>query len=416
MNASPRRNSLAGALAFAIGVPLGVGILWAVLEGPWRETEWKRYFEHSVEQTEVILFCCALTALIGKLLTCVRQRSLQQREFLPKWNGKAIPAANAKALLDQVVHQPRAVQESWLGRRIVAVLDFVRSRGTANDLDDQLRTLADNDALAQESSFALLRLVIWAIPILGFLGTVIGITGAIAGVTPETLEQSLSGVTQGLSTAFDCTALALALTMILMFISYVAERLEQNLLKRVDDYVDAELAHRFERTGPESSPIIEALRHNSENLVRTAEQLVVKQAALWTQSVEALERRFNEAAPRQLEQMQRALEQAFEATVIRHAQQLRQTEEKFLTRSQALLEGLTLTAEKLRLQAAGLAQLQDNEAQLLRLQDALNSNLAAVANTGSFDQAVQSLTAAIHLLTSRAGGLVPPRVGAKPAA
>jgi MotA/TolQ/ExbB proton channel family protein len=416
MNASPRRNSLAGALAFAVGAPLGVGVLWAVLEGPWRDTEWKRYFEHLVEQTEVILFCCALTALLGKLLACLRQRSLQQREPLPKWNGKAVPAANAKALLDQVVHQPRSLRESWLGRRVVAILDFVRSRGAANELDDQLRTLADNDALAQESSFALLRLVIWAIPILGFLGTVIGITGAIAGVTPETLEQSLSGVTQGLSTAFDCTALALALTMILMFFTYVAERFEQNLLGRVDAYVDAELAHRFERTGPESSPIIEALRHNSDSLVHTAEQLVAKQAVLWTQSIETMERRFQEAAPRQLDQMQRALEQAFEASVARHAQQLRQTEEKFFARSQALLEGLTLTSEKLRLQAAGLAQLQDNESQLLRLQEALNSNLAAVANTGSFDQAVQSLTAAIHLLTSRASAALPPRVATKPAA
>src|SRR5207237_4393940 len=134
-----------------------------------------------------------------------RERRALAHQPLPHWDGNAVPAAEAKSLLQKLAQQPRRVQASWLGRRIENVLDFVHSRGTANELDDQLRTLADNDALGQEASFSLLRLIIWVIPILGFLGTVVGITGAIAGVTPETLEQSLRGVTKGLSTAVDAT-------------------------------------------------------------------------------------------------------------------------------------------------------------------------------------------------------------------
>ena len=87
-------------------------------------------------------------------------------------------------------------------------------RGSADELDDQLRNLADTDALALESSYALTRFITWAIPIIGFLGTVLGITGAISGVTPEVLEKSLSTVTDGLALAFDTTALALGLTML----------------------------------------------------------------------------------------------------------------------------------------------------------------------------------------------------------
>ena len=415
MSQSPPR-SLAGAAVFVIGVPLGIGVLWALLEGPGRDTPWKRYFEHPVEQTEVVLFCCALTALAVKLFSWWRERRALRRELLPSWTGQAVPAQLALALRQRIVGEAGRAPNTWLARRIVSVLDFVQSRGSANELDDQLRTLADNDAIQQDASFSLTRLIIWAIPILGFLGTVIGITGAIAGVDPATLEQSLSEVTGGLSTAFDTTALALFLTMVLMFSAYVVERLEQGVLQQVDAYVDAELAHRFERTGPESSPVVEALRQNSLSLMRTAEQFVERQAALWSQSLEKIEGRWSEAGAKQFAQMQDALDKAFENALARHAQHLQQTEEKFLARSQALLEGLSQTAEQLRLQAAGLAQLQDNEGQLLRLQEALNNNLAAVANTGAFDEAVQSLTAAIHLLTTRVSATPPLRISNKPAA
>ena len=63
--------------------------------------------------------------------------------------------------------------------------------------------------------YALIRTITWAVPILGFLGTVIGITMAIANITPDKLEASLPEVTAGLAVAFDTTALSLALSMLL---------------------------------------------------------------------------------------------------------------------------------------------------------------------------------------------------------
>ena len=64
--------------------------------------------------------------------------------------------------------------------------------------------------------------------------------------------------------------------------------------------------------------------------------------------------------------------------------------------------------ERLTLQAQMLVQLQSGEAQLVRLQETLQQNLASLAGTGAFEQAVQSLTAAIHLLTARVGATPAP--------
>jgi len=421
-NAVPRnRRSLANMGAFIFGLPAGIGILAFLLSLP-EGTEARRYVHHPVERVEVILFCCAMGALLGKVFAQWRERKAFRRELLPAWNGQPVAVTEAGTLrsgLNKV-----GMYKTYLVRRAGAVLDFVKSRGSANELDDQIRALADNDTMALEGSYAYIRLIIWAIPILGFLGTVLGITGAISGVTPEILEKSLSTVTDGLALAFDTTALALGLTMILMFVNSTVDRLEQRTLESVDRYVDEHLAHRFERSsgGPETGATGPALRQTAEFLLKTTEQLVERQAAVWAKSMEKADRVLAEGGTRQQERLSAALEAALERTLANHQQRLADLEKHAVQQSKTLFDSITALAgvvrdtgkqqqealnkitEKVSLQADTLAKLQMGEAHLVRLQEKLQQNLHALAGSGAFEQAVQSLTAAIHLLTARSGG------------
>jgi hypothetical protein len=411
------RGSLATVAAFVFGLPVGIGLLLFLHHGPYHDSPLVQYVEHPVEMTEVVLFCCAVGAMLAKILATWSERSARNSELVPPWDGRPVPVAEAGKLGESLGYHSGRIRNTYLGRRVANVLEFVESRGSANELDDQIRTLADNDVMAQEGSYSLLRFITWAIPILGFLGTVIGITHAIKGVTPEVLEKSLSGVTGGLATAFDSTALALFLTMILMLCSSLVERVEQGILEKVDAYVDAELTHRFERSGPESGQFVDALRQNTQLLLKTTEQLVERQASLWSRSLEKADRAWNETGHKQQEQLTTGLNEALENTLSRHTQRLVQLEEKLLGRNQALVQGMTQVAEALSKQSAALAKLQEGEAQLLRLQETLNQNLDALAGSGTFEEAVQSLTAAIHLLTTRvAPGPALPRLAPKPAA
>jgi hypothetical protein len=107
---------------------------------------------------------------------------------------------------------------------------------------------------------------------------------------------------------------------------------------------------------------------------------------------------------------------------------LAEMEEHLIQRNQGLLDSLNQLATTLRdagreqqlslarltdtlgMQIQTLAQVQSGEEKLVRLQDALSQNLEVLASTGTFEQAVSSLTAAIHLLTSRTGGPSLPRL------
>lgn len=391
--------------AFVFGLPLAAGIFYLVNHGPLQGTIAQHYVRYPAEYALVVLFSGALGAFLGKIIGVGLEAAAARRRFLPPWDGKTVPVAEAGKLLAGLAELPGWVRASYLGNRVAAVLHFLVGRRSANELDDQLRTLADNDAVALEHSYSLTRFITWATPILGFIGTVLGITAAIAGVAPDKLEESLGQVTDGLAEAFDATALALCLTMVAMFISFVVERLEQKMLNRVDRFVEDELAHRFERTGAVGGELVEVLRHQGDGLLRTTELLVERQAAVWARAFEESNQRRAAVEADFKKQLAAAMEAALERTLAAHAKRLSELQQQAAAPANAIVEklgALGKTADTLARQAELLAKLQDGERQLVQLQQLLQQNLATLADAGAFQQAVHSLTAAIHLLTAQA--------------
>jgi hypothetical protein len=414
----PRPRSVTWA-AFLVGVPLAVLLLLPLRIGPLAECHLARYVKHTVECVEVLLFCCAIAALAAKFLFSLAERSACDTNLLPPWDGRVVPTSEAPGLLAGLRSQPRHFQDTYLGRRIAAILEFICQRRSTDELDDHLRCLADNDSMALENSYSLTRFITWAIPILGFLGTVLGITEAIANVSPDQLEKDMSSVTNGLALAFDATALGLGLTMVTMFCSFLVERQEQAVLEVVDHTIERHLAHRFQRTGADLVPVLDAVG-----------QLVQRQTELWTAAVAEGQKQAAEVHKTQEEQLVRALGTALEQTLHTHQQRLAALELKAIDQGVGWVQQIAGLAESVRdtghqqqamlarvaeqvaAQAAILGRLQEGEQQLVQLQGSLRDNLSAVAAVGAFEHAIHSLTAAIHLLTARAGvvgeaGVVP---------
>jgi hypothetical protein len=393
--------------------------------------EFARYVRHGVECVEVILFCCAMAALAAKFVFSAAERAACQADVLPPWDGRTVPVSDAPGLLSATQSLPARLRNTYLGRRVTAVLEFLCQRRSAAELDDHLRGLTDNDGLALEGTYALTRFITWAIPILGFLGTVLGITEAISGVTPDKLEHDISSLTNGLALAFDATALGLALTMLTMFCSFLVERREQAVLEAVDHYVERQLAHRFVRAGADAAPVLEAIRQNSQVLLDAADQLVRRQADVWGQSLQEVQRRAADWQASVQERLAAAVEAALERTLDAHARRLAALEQKAVDQGARLYEqmaalasavrdtageqqaALAQVAEAIAGQAAVLGRVQEGERALLQAQAVLQQNLQALAASGQLDQAVHSLTAAVHLLTARASALadVPARPG-----
>lgn len=123
-------------------------------------------------------------------------------------------------------------------------------------------TESERDAGSSDSTYAIARVLIWAIPILGFIGTVVGLGSAVSGFSDflagaaglDAIKDAIGDVTQGLGMAFDTTLLALILSVILMFPLSVVQRREENLFVEIDNYLDDMLLSRF--PAPEQQPIV----------------------------------------------------------------------------------------------------------------------------------------------------------------
>lgn len=241
---------------------------------------------HRVEYVIGMMFFIGLAALAMRFIEIIGQFATIGDVTLGPIPAGGVPAAACDQLSSELDDLARRHPKDFLLRRLREALEMVRRKDSADSIEQHLRYLEEQDALRMSGSYALIRIIIWAIPILGLLGTVIGITIAITHLKPETLEQSLSDVTSGLGVAFDHTGQALTLTMILMFIKYAVERTDGRLFAQIDARAEEELIGRFQFVGTDGDPNVASIRRMSEQVVGAVESLASRQAELWRSTID----------------------------------------------------------------------------------------------------------------------------------
>jgi biopolymer transport protein ExbB/TolQ len=382
--------------------------------GQWNHPFVQRYFAgHWVEYVTTTLFFVGVAAVILRVLATQAQRQLLDRPLLDAIPPGGQPVSACDTLLARLEALSGAVQDTYLVRRLREALEYVYRKGTADALDDELRSLADMDVARMHAGYSFARIVIWAIPILGFLGTVTGITEAVAGLSPQALEESLPTVTAGLGVAFDTTTLSLALSIILMFGLHAAERLENKLVLAVDARVAAELVGRFQPSiDAASDPQVAVIRRIAEEVVRNSDNLVARQAELWQTTFTQVQQQWQAWSLQSGAQLEASLAKTMQA----HAQAVaassdttsQQTIAKWSEVQQALLqnaEAVTLQQRELVRQGEVLTQIVSATGQVEKLESELNRNLNTLAGAKNFEQTVLSLAAAIQLLNAKLGAL-----------
>lgn len=181
-----------------------------------------------------------------------------------------------------------------------------------------------SDRLLQ--SYSLIRTVTWAVPIMGFLGTVVGITMAIANVTPEQLDSSLPEVTSGLAVAFDTTAQALGMSMILVFGTFLVERGEQSILNDVEqlgiDHLVPSLAPET-TTAPAASGI--------PVLADWTTQMLAQQTDFWNRHLSSLQSGWADALKHQTNSLAEALNHETQETLQIHRDSVSSARDSYAT-------------------------------------------------------------------------------------
>ncbi len=191
-----------------------------------------------------LLFFWAVTILFIKGRKVSFQRKILALNLIPQDPNFFLNNATARDALLRIRGQVDDPKHFLLLNRIDVALSNLQNIGEISEVASLTNAQASIDEDQVSASYSLINGFNWAIPVLGFIGTVLGLGAAIGefGVTiqladdVDKLKNSLTDVTGGLSTAFDTTLLGLVASIVVQMLMTFRKRQEFLLLDECNEY------------------------------------------------------------------------------------------------------------------------------------------------------------------------------------
>lgn len=169
-----------------------------------------------------------------------RARKLLDRDFLHLPEGMRVLPEDSREYLRQIEALPPAEREQLLPRALHTALERFGATRSVQDASAAARGLCAMENERMDSELSMIRFVAWAIPSIGFVGTVRGI-GESLQQAHKAIEGDVSGVTAGLGVSFNSTLIALTLSIIVMFFLHQLQLLQERLVLDTENHVDDRL-------------------------------------------------------------------------------------------------------------------------------------------------------------------------------
>jgi len=187
-----------------------------------------------------ILMLWAIAIMASKGLTIARESQLLQTELVPVADGMRILPEDSREYARQIEALPASQRRLLLPRALLAALHRFGATGSIQDASDTAHSTAETESERLDSELAMVRYIAWAIPSIGFIGTVRGI-GAALGQAHRAVEGDITGVTLNLGVAFNSTFIALLISIVLMFLLHQVQLRQERLVLDTETYVDSHL-------------------------------------------------------------------------------------------------------------------------------------------------------------------------------
>ena len=198
------------------------------------------------EQESCFVLALWVFAIMGsKAKTALHERKLLDRALLDVTPGTSILPEDARAYSRTIQTLPDSEREYLLPRTLLAALQRFGSTRNIQDVSTAIRELCDMESDRLDSELSMIRYIIWAIPSIGFIGTVRGIGDALTQAQ-KAVQGDIIGVTIGLGVAFNSTLIALLLSIIIMFMMHQLQLLQERLVLDTQHYCDVNLVRHLQ--------------------------------------------------------------------------------------------------------------------------------------------------------------------------
>jgi biopolymer transport protein ExbB/TolQ len=191
-----------------------------------------------------VLMIWALAILTFKGIASYRQRQQLDNDLLQLPPTLPIGPEDTRSILERL-DSFSFVTNSYLLVRALKV--GIQRFGVTSNIQDSataVKNLCESEMERQESELSIIRYIAWAIPSVGFIGTVRGIGAALAQAN-RAVEGDITGVTQNLGVAFNSTFIALIISIVLMFFIHQLQLAQERLVLDTESYCNENLIARL---------------------------------------------------------------------------------------------------------------------------------------------------------------------------
>lgn len=187
-----------------------------------------------------ILLIWALSIMAYKARQTAQEKAMLSRDLVDIPEGTSVLPADAREYSRGLEDLPPQQQDFLLPRTLLAALQRFATTGSIQAVSDTIKESCEVESDRLDSELSMVRYIAWAIPSIGFIGTVRGIGDAL-GQAYKAVEGDISGVTVSLGVAFNSTFVALVLSIIIMFCLHQLQQAQERLVLDCQRYADRQL-------------------------------------------------------------------------------------------------------------------------------------------------------------------------------
>jgi biopolymer transport protein ExbB/TolQ len=187
-----------------------------------------------------ILLIWALAIMGYKGRQMIEEQKILEQRLLDVPEGTSILPQDAREYSRPLEALDRHVQDFLLPRALLSALQRFATTASIPAVSSTIKEQCDGESDRLDSELSMVRYIAWAIPSIGFIGTVRGIGDAL-GQAYKAVEGDISGVTVSLGVAFNSTFVALVLSIIIMFCLHQLQLSQERLVLDCQRYCDKRL-------------------------------------------------------------------------------------------------------------------------------------------------------------------------------
>lgn len=188
------------------------------------------------QQVCFILCFWGLFLLALKIKDSMAENKSLEVDYLELGDEDRLKKEDARPVLWKLERGNEDHRNTLYFRVLYRTIEFFRFATSLEEITNVVKNSCEGELLRLDSEMSMIRYIAWAIPSIGFVGTVRGIGDAL-GKAQAALEGDISAVTASLGTAFNSTLVALLLSLVLMFVVYQVQRMQEQLVMDVENHV-----------------------------------------------------------------------------------------------------------------------------------------------------------------------------------